>query len=476
MPAHIYPLPVIEKSADRCGNEVDLHLFNEVSRDEGVRGDASIFQANKDALTSLPNRFWLMNHLRTCVTVTQVQSMNIALIFVDLNEFRDIKYTFGHVLSEELLREVSLRLSALLKSGDYLARLSYGEFIFLLSDVSHVQEVRDMAEQISTSLRQPFELRNNRRHLVQASIGISLYPEDAKTGEELLKHADIAMYKAKGQVRESFLFYQASMSAAILAKMTIEHALNGALDRDEFTVHYQPRVDSTGGELRGLEALIRWDHPERGMVPPVDFIAIAESSGLIVQIGERVIEMVCQQVALWQAQAYPQFPVSINVSARQLDVADFQSRLIRHTSAYGIDPVLIEIEVTESCIVNNEDDVRHQLNALSKLGMKILLDDFGTGYSSLSKLQLFQMDILKIDRSFISALDVSGKGHALVAAIIAMAHAIDMKVIAEGVETIEQLRQLQAMSCDEVQGYLISKPLKATDIEQLFCKSSWFAD
>jgi diguanylate cyclase (GGDEF)-like protein len=441
---------------------------------EDVLEESTLRLASRDGLTSLPNRFWLMNYLQTRINESNGENMRMALLFVDLDEFRNIKYTFGHVLSNELLRDVSTRLSSLLRPGDHIARLSYGEFVFVLSDIAHVDEAQDMAEQISFTLSMPFELHGERHHSVRASIGISIYPQDGDVGETLLKHADIAMYAAKSQVKESYLFYQQQMSAAILAKITIEHALRGALKSDEFILHYQPRVDSSTGELRGLEALIRWNHPERGLVAPLEFIPIAEQSGLIVQIGERVIEMVCRQLASWKAQALPQIPISINVSPRQLNTGDFRIRLLRHTVTYGIDPAMLEIEITESCIIEHDQSVKHQLNSFSDLGMKLLLDDFGTGYSSLSQLQQFKMDILKVDKSFISNLRIGERGETLVSAIIAMAHALDMKVIAEGVETLDQLCMLQALSCDEIQGYFISKPMPANEAVVLMSKSSLF--
>jgi diguanylate cyclase (GGDEF)-like protein len=398
----------------------------------------------------------------------------MALLFVDLDEFRNIKYTFGHVLSNELLCDVSARLSSLLRSGDHIARLSYGEFVFVLSDIAHIDEAKNVAEQISFSLSMPFELHGKRHHSVRASIGISVYPQDGEVGETLLKHADIAMYAAKSQVKASYLFYEKQMSDAILTKITIEHALHEAIDCDEFILHYQPRVDSFTGELRGLEALIRWNHPKRGLVAPLDFIPIAESSGLIVQIGGRVIEMVCQQLARWRVQAMQLVPISINVSPRQLNAGDLKEKLLQHTVTYEIDPAMLEIEITESCIIDHDQSVKHQLNAISQAGMKLLLDDFGTGYSSLSLLQQFQMDVLKVDKSFVSNLRAGERGETLVSAIIAMAHALDMKVIAEGVETPDQLRLLQKLSCDEIQGHLISKPVPAAEVALLLGKTSFF--
>lgn len=431
--------------------------------------------ANKDPITMLPNRFWLMNYLRKIINDACGSETVMALIFVDLEEFRNIKYTFGHVFSDELLCQVGLRLSAILKPGDYVARLGYGEFAFILNDVVHADEVRHMADQISFSLSMPFDLPGERHHTVQASIGISIYPQDAHDGEALLEHADIAMYAAKAHGNEQYLFYQGHMAATILAKITIGQALRDALERNEFILYYQPRVDSYTGELRGLEALVRWNHPERGLVTPQEFIPIAEASDLIVRLGERVIEIVCQQLAAWKMQGLPSIPVSINVSPRQLNRNDLMARILRHTTSHGIDPAMLEIEVTESCIIEH-DLAAQQLASFSALGMKLLLDDFGTGYSSLSQLRQFEMDVLKVDRTFIANLQEGHRSEALVSAIITMAHALGMEVIAEGVETLEQLRLLQTFSCNEVQGYLISKPVPADAMAALMRKTSLFSD
>jgi diguanylate cyclase (GGDEF)-like protein len=476
MDVHMHALSLV----DDCQDPLIESIF-EVSDStsfgvEVMLEEKAFHLASRDGLTSLPNRFWLMNYLRTHIHESQSNDFRMALLFIDLNEFRNIKYTFGRELSNELLRDVSSRLSSLLRPGDNLARLSYGEFVFVLQNFEHNSEARDIAEQISFSLSMPFTLLGGFRHSVQASIGISIYPQDGGDGESLLAHADIAMYAAKNQVKEPYLFYQQKMSVSILSKIKIETALQVALERDEFILHYQPRVDSFTGELRGLEALIRWNHPDRGLLAPLEFITVAESSGLIVQIGERVIEMVCQQMARWKAQALPPTPISINVSPRQLNAGDLRVRILRHTFAYGIDPAALEIEITESCIIEHDQGVKHQLNSFSALGMKLLLDDFGTGYSSLSQLQQFEMDILKVDKAFIANLCSGTRGETLVSAIIAMAHALDMKVIAEGVETQDQLRMLQALGCDEIQGYLISKPVPADEVAMLMYKTFLFCD
>ncbi|MDO8653197.1 MAG: EAL domain-containing protein [Undibacterium sp.] len=465
---------------DEISEPLSRHTFEVADSSSYIAEDAqelsALNYASRDRLTSLRNRFWLMNYLKSRINDAQEKNIQMALLFVDLDEFRNIKYIFGHAFSNELLCDVSARLSSLLRLGDHIARLSYGEFVFVLSDISSIGEAQDMAEQISFSLSMPFELHGERHYSLRASIGISLYPQDGEVGETLLKHADIAMYAAKFQVKESYLFYQKQMSAAILTKITLEQALRKALKCNEFILHYQPRVDSFTCELRGLEALIRWNHPERGLLAPSEFIPIAESSGLIVLIGERVIEMVCQQIARWKAQTFRPIPISINVSPLQLNMGDLRARLLRHTITYGIDPAMLEIEITESCIIEHDQSVKQQLNSFTDLGLKILLDDFGTGYSSLSVLQQFQIDMLKVDKSFIDNLRVGERGEALVSAIISMAHALDMKVVAEGVETIDQLRLLQALSCDEIQGYFISKPMAAVDVSMYMSKTPSFND
>ncbi len=372
--------------------------------EEDALDNRLLHPAGKDPITMLPNRFWLMNYLEKLHHGAYGSEAVLALIFVDIEEFRNIKYTFGHVFSDELLGQVGLRLSRLLQPGDYVTRLGYGEFAFVLNDVAHADEVRHMADQISLSFSMPFDLPGERRHSVQALIGISMYPHDAHDGEALLEHADIALFAARTSRNKQYLFYERHMSATILAKILIEQALRDALERNEFILHYQPRADTYTGELRGLEALVRWNHPERGLMEPQEFIPIAETSGLIVQLGERVIEMVGQQVATWKRQGLPSIPVSINVSPCQLNRGDLRAGILRHTDNHGIDPAILEIEVTESCIIEHGQEVRQQLASFSALGMKLLLDDFGTGYSSLSHLQQFEMDVLVKTRLVIYAL------------------------------------------------------------------------
>lgn len=417
-----------------------------------------------------------MENLRKAIDSAQVDGAVMALLFLDLEEFRNFKYTFGHIFSDALLFEVGARLNTILRPDDFLARLGYGEFAFVLHDVADIGDVRKMAGEISVALSTPFVLAGGRRQSVRASIGVSMYPRDAQNGEILLQRADIAMYAARAGGKGDYLFYERRMSTAILEKFIFEQALRDGLARKEFVVYYQPRVDCHTGELCAVEALARWNHAERGLLEPSEFIPVAEASGLIVQLGDQIIEMVCQQLAEWKQRGLPAIPVSINVSPHQLNRSDLKARILLHTSTHCVDPALLEIEVTESCLIEYDQGVKQQLRALSKLGLKLLLDDFGTGYSSLSQLQQFEMDVLKVDRSFTANLQTEHHGKALVSAIISMAHALDMKVAVEGVETPEQLRLLQTLSCDEVQGYLVSRPVPADAMAALMCKTTLFGD
>jgi len=417
--------------------------------------------ACKDKLTLLSNRFWLMNYLNNYVSDPAKRNSQMAIIFVDLDQYKEIKYTFGHAFSDDLLCSIGRRLSALLREGDNLARLSYGEFIFILDDINHADQIVSMVKNIAKILDQPFELQGNQRHSVQTSIGISVYPQDGRDGDTLLKHADIAKFSTKNGSNSPHLFYHPSMSEKISYRLNVEGELRRAIERDEFILHFQPRVSGATGELVGLEALLRWNHPERGLVQPAEFIAIAEASGLIVPIGRRVIEMACQQIASWKKEKLAIAPISINVSPRQLSEGDLCSTIIDFSRFYGVQTNMLELEITESCITENSYSVRNQLSSFSKMGIKLLLDDFGTGYSSLSHLQNFRMDVIKIDKSFVEKMVGDARGEILVSSIISMAHALNMGTVAEGVETVEQRSLLKSLGCDEIQGYLISRPLSS---------------
>jgi diguanylate cyclase (GGDEF)-like protein len=426
--------------------------------------------ANADALTGLPNRHWLMSYLPGAVERARSSDTVLALLFVDLDDFKNINDTVGHAAGDELLQAAARRLKSVVRPNDSVVRLGGDEFTVIVEYVDAGTDVSHVAERMIKALSEPFVLSDESRHVVHASIGISMFPHDGDHGETLLKHADIAMYAAKAGGKANYHFFQPHLSENLVTRLNRERGLRLAIERDEFLLHYQPRVDTVTGELRSIETLVRWMHPEHGLVPPNEFIPIAEETGLIVPLGELVIKKVFAQLAQWKAQSLPIVPVSVNVSPRQFNQGNLSALLATCMTQHDISAALIEIEITESCMVGEDHAVTAELAAIESLGMKLLVDDFGTGYSSLSQLRRLELDGLKVDRAFTAQLCNGKEDEAFFLAILSMAHALGMSVVAEGVETMEQLRILQRLSCDEVQGYLISKPVPASEVPPLMLK------
>ncbi|WP_158597844.1 EAL domain-containing protein [Noviherbaspirillum saxi] len=430
--------------------------------------------ANIDALTSLPNRHWLTRFLPRALELSADAGQGLAILFVDLDNFKNINDTLGHAAGDELLQAASIRLKSLVRASDHVVRLGGDEFTIVLEQVHKLEDVTRVARQIVKSLGEPFTIAQSSGHHVQASIGISVFPQDGSDGETLLKHADIAMYAAKAAGKGRYHFYQSHLSDSLVLRINREQALRLAIERDEFVLHYQPRVDTATGRLSSMEALVRWMHPERGLVPPLEFIPIAEDTGLILTLGRLVIEKSCAQLAQWKAQGLPVVPVSINVSALQFNEGNVREILAACMDEHGIDPSLIGVELTESCMAGDDEKVSGELDGLRSLGVKLLVDDFGTGYSSLSQLQRLNVDVLKVDRAFTVTLDHGEEGKALFKAIVSMADALDICIVAEGVETAEQLSVLQALDCDEVQGHFVSKPVPEGEMAALMLKRFLF--
>jgi diguanylate cyclase (GGDEF)-like protein len=430
--------------------------------------------ANTDALTVLPNRHWLRNYLPRALEQAKKSQAGIAVLFIDIDNFKNINDTLGHQAGDELLRSVAQRIKALLRPGDHVVRLGGDEFTVLSEGHEGNASVCPLAERILQAMNEPFR-HGSQLLAVGASIGISVYQEDSLDSETLLKHADIAMYEAKSQGKGRYQFYQPHMLERLVARVDTEVALRSAIDVDEFVLYYQPRVSTMTGEARGLEALIRWRHPTRGIVLPAEFIPFAEEAGLIVELGALVIEKACRQIAQWRLQGVPLVPVSVNVSAHQLNDGSLLQRLRDSIHRHGIDVSLLELELTESSMLIEKQQVMDELATIKKMGIKLLIDDFGTGYSSMSQLQTLDMDVLKIDRSFTCTLARGHEGEAFFMAMISMAHVLGMTVVAEGVETREELMILQSLSCDEVQGYLISRPMPAEQIPACLARQTLFS-
>ena len=432
--------------------------------------------ASEDALTTLHNRHWLMQTMPASLEAARASGRMLALLFFDLDDFKNVNNTLGHAAGDDLLRLTAQRLRSTLRPGDHAVRLGGDEFTVILEQVDSVEQVERITARVVGAFSEPFVLSDGSRHAVHASIGISMYPADGDDAETLLKHADIAMYAVKARGKGNFHFYQPSLSAHLMHKLALEQDLRAAIDNDEFVIHYQPRVDTSTGALRSMEALVRWQHPQRGLVGPLEFISVAESMGLIQALGRQVADKVCAQLRQWQADGLPVVPVSINVSAQQFNHGDVPGMIADCIARHQVAPVLLEVELTESCMLATDRPVSEELAALKALGIRLLVDDFGTGYSSLSQLQQLDLDVLKVDRAFTAQLCSGREGVAFFRAIVSMAHVLNMSVVAEGVETGEELQILRALECDEVQGYYISRPVPAAAAAKLLRAGSLFPD
>jgi diguanylate cyclase (GGDEF)-like protein len=422
--------------------------------------------ANEDALTSLPNRHWLMRFLPIAMERTLQSGNMLAILFVDLDEFKNVNDTLGHSVGDELLKIVAMRVKAVLRPNDKMVRLGGDEFTIVVEQVMHKHDAALVAERVTKALKAPIELSTGKQ-FIGASIGISIFPEDGGDPEILLKNADIAMYSVKANGKGHHRFFESHLYERLRGRLDSEQALRHAIDLDQFVLHYQPRVNTRTCKICGMEALVRWVHPERGLIPPLEFIPLAESTGLILKLGELVIAKACAQIAAWKNAGLPTFPVSVNVSPRQFSEGNIKALLSLYIARHGIDADDIQVEITESAMMGEQDEIVQELAEMRMLGIKLLVDDFGTGYSSLSQLQRLDMDVLKVDRAFTMELGATKEGEVFFKAIVSMAHALGMKVTAEGVETIEQLQILRTLECDEVQGYLISRPVSAKDMEAM---------
>jgi len=432
--------------------------------------------ANADALTALPNRHWLTNYLPVAIEQARANQFSLAVMFIDLDDFKNINDTLGHAAGDELLKAAAERLRSIVRGSDRVIRLGGDEFTIVLERVRRVDDVSRVARTIIGALAEPFSVAHSSGHRVHASIGISMYPQDGEDGETLLKHADVAMYAAKAAGKGRYQFYQSHLSDRLVLRISREQALRQAIERDEFVLHYQPRVDAVSGKLCSMEALVRWQHPERGLVPPIEFIEVAEDTGLILTLGRMVIEKACDQIARWKAEGLPVVPVSINVSALQFNEGQVSALLAASMRRHGVEPALVGVELTESCMAGQDETVNGELDGLRRLGVKLLVDDFGTGYSSLSQLQRLNVDVLKVDRAFTVTLDDGNEGKALFKAIVSMADALDISIVAEGVETAEQLHVLQSLDCDEVQGHFVSRPVPPSEMAALMLKRFLFPE
>lgn len=440
-----------------------------IARDisERKRQEDQLFhQARHDVLTGLPNRALILDRLQQAISHAQRGQRLLAVAYLDLDHFKDINDTLGHAAGDELLRQAATRIYGGLRQGDTVGRQSGDEFILLLPDIVHIEDVTIVAEKVLDTLVQPF-LLNGRKVYVTGSLGLSICPWDGDDAESLLRNADIAMYRAKEEGRNTFRFYVSEMDTRMRARVEIEHDLRMAIKRGELVLHYQPRVSLISGAVLGFEALVRWNHPREGLIGPDRFIGVAEDTGLIMPLGDWVLEAACRQARRWQDRGLPEMRMSVNLSARQFRDPGLVGRVERVISETRLDPSFLELEITESTVMHDSEAAIGTLRALKKLGVTLSVDDFGTGYSSLSYLKLFPIDVLKIDRSFVRDLTTDSDDAAIVRAIVSLSHSLGLAVVAEGVEEVAQAAFLRNVKCDELQGYYFSRPLPEEAAEHL---------
>ncbi|MCK9363785.1 MAG: EAL domain-containing protein [Syntrophales bacterium] len=460
----LYSLSLIEDLTDSKKAEEKIHLLHYY-----------------DSLTGLPNRTFHKELIKRSIEHAQRHKEIFAIIYIGLDNFQRINDTLGHNIADLLLKAVADRLANSLRKSDDVARSDEGEavsavsrcggdeFIVLVHDLNQTQGAAIAARHLLEEISAPYDL-NGREVFMTASIGIALYPDDGTDVDDLLKNAEKAMRHTKSEGKNNYQFYSGSMNSFVLELLTLESDLHKALERGELVLYYQPKVDAATRMVKGMEALIRWKHPDRGLIPPLQFIPLAEASGLIIPIGEFVIRTVCGQIKTWQEAGYKQVNIALNISGRQFDQPNLIEIVKEALQDTLISPQCLELEITESVIMRNPEKAIQILTELNALGIGISIDDFGTGYSSLSYLKRLPLDYLKIDQSFVKGLASDSRDQAIVRAIIAMAHSLNLKTIAEGVETKEQLSFLQEHGCDEIQGYLFSRPLPAEEIPGILRK------
>jgi diguanylate cyclase (GGDEF)-like protein len=428
-------------------------------------------RAHYDPLTKLPNRTYFLDELARELARAERQSKKLAVLFVDLDGFSTVNDSLGHAAGDELLVRAGERLRACVRKADLIARLGGDEFTAVLPDMRETSDAATVAQHLIAALSQPYDIGHGDT-FVAASIGIAMYPADGTTAQELLRHADMAMYRAKERGRGTFAFFEDAMHREAQRRLALDRELRQALENQEFLLYYQPQLDLRTNRIVGAEALLRWQHPTRGIVAPGPFISFAEETGLIEHIGEWALNAACEQFMLWKRAGVPIDHVSVNVSPRQFRRKDFVDSVARAMTAAGLEPGMLHLEITESVLVDDSGAANATLERLIELGTRLELDDFGTGYSSLAYLQRLPVSTIKLDRSFIKGIPASDNAQAIVRAAIAMVHALKKEVVAEGVETGEQLALLCAWGCDAIQGFHLSKPVPPDDFVALLQPSA----
>lgn len=454
--------PIVDSEGEILGVVL---VFHDVS-DKKRLMDEIVHQAFHDSLTGLPNRALFNDRLSQAIAVAKRTELQVAVLFIDLDHFKLINDMLGHSMGDMLLVEVADRLSGFVRESDTLARLGGDEFTIILTQLKNGDDADVVAEQILEILGKPFMMKDQQFH-ISASIGIAIYPFGGEDPQTLMRNADTAMYRAKELGRNTFTHYADSMNEKVQERVQLENALRQALENEEFMLYFQPMVDMRTDKIMGVEALVRWEHPEQGIISPLDFVPLAEDIGLIVPIGEWVLKKACTQNKAWQDAGYEPIKVSVNLSARQLQKPDFVEDVVRILEGSGMDPSYLELEITESVAMQDIEKTIRILQQLGNLGIQFAIDDFGTGYCSLNYLRLFPIHTLKIDRSFIRDIDMDEEDAAIVTTIIVLGQNLHLSVIAEGVENASQVEFLKERKCYNMQGFYFGKPIPEEKLKEM---------
>ncbi len=463
--AHDYLLD--EESAARLVVRTLRHAVerHRMLTDLSLARQREFYLATHDGLTGMANRWSFHDQLRRQLATASRNQSHLAVMYVDLDRFKTINDTLGHGAGDELLKAVSERLASATRESDMVARLGGDEFVILLPDLRRDYDPAKVADNLLESLARPYRL-NGREYWITSTIGVAVYPRDGTDADTLLRNADAAMYHAKTQGPNRYRFYADGMNATAVERLEVETGLREALERDEIFVLYQPQIDVERGSVVGVEALVRWRHPRRGIVSPAEFIPVAEESGVINAIGERVLRTACAAAARWIREGANELRVAVNVSSRQLGHKGFASVVSRALRETGLEPGRLELEITESSVMRERGVTLAALLVARKLGVRVAIDDFGTGYSSLTALKRLPVDAIKIDRSFVRGITSEPADATITKALIRMGRGLGLEVIAEGVETEEQCEALRQLGCQIMQGYLYSRPVPAEDLER----------